>query len=38
VCLKTPKTEMQFYESTKVKFGDISERQIREYIKTGDPM
>ncbi|XP_012219916.1 dTTP/UTP pyrophosphatase [Linepithema humile] len=38
VCLKTPKIEMQFYESTKVKFGDISEKQIREYIKTGDPM
>ncbi|XP_012526127.1 dTTP/UTP pyrophosphatase [Monomorium pharaonis] len=38
VCLKTPKAEVQFYESAKVKFGDISERQIREYIKTGDPM
>ncbi|KAL6254409.1 uncharacterized protein LOC105423427 [Pogonomyrmex barbatus] len=38
VCLKTPKTDIQFYESVKVKFGDISERQIREYIKTGDPM
>ncbi|EZA57578.1 N-acetylserotonin O-methyltransferase-like protein [Ooceraea biroi] len=38
VCLKTPKTLIQFYESTKVKFGDISERQIREYIKTGEPM
>ncbi|KYN17454.1 PREDICTED: maf-like protein CTC_02076 isoform X2 [Trachymyrmex cornetzi] len=38
VCLKTPKTELQFYESAKVKFGDVSEKQIREYIKTGDPM
>ncbi|XP_011877880.1 PREDICTED: N-acetylserotonin O-methyltransferase-like protein [Vollenhovia emeryi] len=38
VCLKTPRTEVQFYESAKVKFGDVSERQIREYIKTGDPM
>ncbi|KAH0956838.1 hypothetical protein HN011_011564 [Eciton burchellii] len=38
VCLKTPKIQVQFYESAKVKFGDISERQIREYIKTGDPM
>ncbi|XP_032669803.1 dTTP/UTP pyrophosphatase isoform X2 [Odontomachus brunneus] len=38
VCLKTPQSQVQFYESTKVKFGDISEKQIREYIKTGDPM
>lgn len=38
VCLKTPKVELKFYESAKVKFGDVSERQIREYIKTGDPM
>ncbi|XP_012057751.1 PREDICTED: N-acetylserotonin O-methyltransferase-like protein [Atta cephalotes] len=38
VCLKTPKTELQFYESAKVKFGDVSEKQIREYVKTGDPM
>lgn len=38
VCLKTPKTELQFYESAKVKFGDVSERQIKEYIETGDPM
>ncbi|XP_018399102.1 PREDICTED: N-acetylserotonin O-methyltransferase-like protein isoform X2 [Cyphomyrmex costatus] len=35
VCLKTPKSELQFYEAAKVKFGDISEKQIREYIKTG---
>lgn len=38
VCLKTPKTEVQFYEATKVKIGDVSEAQIREYIKTGDPL
>lgn len=38
VCLKTSKAELQFYESAKVKFGDVSERQIKEYIKTGDPM
>ncbi|KAL6436050.1 hypothetical protein ACFW04_005691 [Cataglyphis niger] len=38
VCLKTPKVELKFYESANVKFGDVSERQIREYIKTGDPM
>lgn len=38
VCLKTPKVECKFYESAKVKFGDVSERQIRDYIKTGDPM
>ncbi|XP_014473835.1 PREDICTED: maf-like protein CTC_02076 [Dinoponera quadriceps] len=38
VCLKTPKSQIQFYESAKVKFGDISEKQIREYIKTGDSM
>ncbi|XP_020283736.1 uncharacterized protein LOC109854733 isoform X2 [Pseudomyrmex gracilis] len=38
VCLKTPKTEVQFYEATKVKIGDVSEAQIRQYIKTGDPL
>ncbi|EFN85032.1 uncharacterized protein LOC105182700 [Harpegnathos saltator] len=38
VYLKTSKSQVQFYESAKVKFGDISEKQIREYIKTGDPM
>lgn len=38
VCLKTPKVELKFHESAKVKFGDVSERQIREYINTGDPM
>ncbi|XP_070161139.1 dTTP/UTP pyrophosphatase [Polyergus mexicanus] len=38
VCLKTPKIELKFYESANVKFGDVSERQIREYIRTGDPM
>ncbi|KAL0121503.1 hypothetical protein PUN28_006782 [Cardiocondyla obscurior] len=38
VCLKTPTTQFQFYESAKVNFGDVSEKQIREYIKTGDPM
>lgn len=40
VCLKMPKVEkeLKFYESAKVKFGDVSERQIREYVKTGDSM
>ncbi|XP_071575163.1 dTTP/UTP pyrophosphatase [Temnothorax nylanderi] len=38
VCLKTPKAELQFHESARVKFGDVSERQIRDYIKTGDSM
>ncbi|XP_076295344.1 dTTP/UTP pyrophosphatase [Lasioglossum baleicum] len=37
VCLKTPKTELNFYESTKVKFGDISPVQIDAYIKSGEP-
>ncbi|XP_076651503.1 dTTP/UTP pyrophosphatase [Halictus rubicundus] len=37
VCLRTPKTEMNFYESTKVKFGDISTEQIEAYIKSGEP-
>ncbi|XP_060818444.1 probable bifunctional dTTP/UTP pyrophosphatase/methyltransferase protein [Bombus pascuorum] len=38
VCLKTPKKEVNFYESTKVKFGDISEEQIWAYIKSGEPL
>lgn len=38
VCLKTPNKEVSFYESTKVKFGDISETQIRDYVKTGEPL
>ena len=38
VCLKTPKQEVNFYESTKVKFGDISEEQIWTYIKSGEPL
>ncbi|XP_029663336.1 uncharacterized protein LOC115235580 [Formica exsecta] len=38
VYLKTPKVELKFYEFATVKFGDVSEKQIREYIKTGDPM
>ncbi|XP_003393659.1 dTTP/UTP pyrophosphatase [Bombus terrestris] len=38
VCLKTPKKEVNFYESTKVKFGDISEKQIWAYIKSGEPL
>ncbi|XP_071863210.1 dTTP/UTP pyrophosphatase [Bombus fervidus] len=38
VCLKTPKEEVNFYESTKVKFGDISEEQIWAYIKSGEPL
>nr|XP_050855695.1 dTTP/UTP pyrophosphatase isoform X2 [Vespula vulgaris] len=36
VCLKTPKKEVTFYTSTKVKFGDLSEDQIKAYIKTGE--
>lgn len=36
VCLKTPKKEVNFHTSTKVKFGDLSEDQIRAYIKTGE--
>ncbi|CAD1480137.1 unnamed protein product, partial [Heterotrigona itama] len=38
VCLKTPKKEVNFYESTKVKFGDISEEQIWTYIKSGESL
>ncbi|XP_016908059.1 probable bifunctional dTTP/UTP pyrophosphatase/methyltransferase protein isoform X2 [Apis cerana] len=38
VCLKTSKKEVNFYESTKVKFGDISEEQIWTYIKSGEPL
>ncbi|XP_050582578.1 dTTP/UTP pyrophosphatase [Bombus affinis] len=38
VCLKTPEKEVNFYESTKVKFGDISEKQIWAYIKSGEPL
>ncbi|XP_054000898.1 dTTP/UTP pyrophosphatase [Hylaeus anthracinus] len=38
VCLKTPKKEINFYESAKVKFGDISKEQIQMYIQSGEPM
>ncbi|XP_026666456.1 uncharacterized protein LOC108632706 isoform X2 [Ceratina calcarata] len=38
VCLKTPNKEVNFYELTKVKFGDISEEQIWTYIKTKEPL
>ncbi|CAL7933823.1 unnamed protein product [Xylocopa violacea] len=38
VCLKTPNKEVNFYESAKVKFGDISEEQIWTYIKSGEPL
>ncbi|CAK9818651.1 Probable bifunctional dTTP/UTP pyrophosphatase/methyltransferase protein [Anthophora plagiata] len=38
MCLKTPKTEVNFYESTKVKFGDISKEQIEAYVKSGEPL
>ena len=38
VCLKTPKTEIKFYETTEVKFGDLSETQIQAYIQTGEPL
>ncbi|XP_031839535.1 dTTP/UTP pyrophosphatase [Nomia melanderi] len=37
VCLKTPKTEKNFYQSTKVTFGNISAEQIETYIKSGEP-
>ena len=36
VCLKTLNTEVKYYNSTKVKFGDLSEAQIRTYIKSGE--
>ncbi|KAK2579009.1 hypothetical protein KPH14_002804 [Odynerus spinipes] len=36
VCLRTPKKEVNFFESTKVKFGELSEAQIRAYVKTGE--
>ncbi|KAI4486874.1 hypothetical protein M0802_012260 [Mischocyttarus mexicanus] len=36
VCLKMPEKEVNFYTSTKVKFGDLSENQITEYIQTGE--
>ncbi|XP_076766057.1 dTTP/UTP pyrophosphatase [Xylocopa sonorina] len=38
VCLKTPNKEVNFYESAKVKFGDISEEQIWTYIKSGESL
>ncbi|XP_033228498.1 dTTP/UTP pyrophosphatase [Belonocnema kinseyi] len=38
VCLKTRKTEIKFYESAEVKFGDLSEDQIKAYIRTGEPL
>ncbi|XP_076636627.1 dTTP/UTP pyrophosphatase [Colletes latitarsis] len=38
VCLKTPKTEVNFYDSAIVKFGDISKEQIEAYIQTGEPL
>ncbi|XP_017792732.1 PREDICTED: maf-like protein aq_1718 [Habropoda laboriosa] len=38
VCLKTPEREVKFYESTIVKFGDISKEQIQAYVKSGEPL
>ena len=38
VCLKTPETEVNFYDSAKVKFGDISKEQIEAYIESGEPL
>lgn len=38
VCLKTPKTEVNFYDSAKVKFGNISKEQIEAYVKSGEPL
>ncbi|XP_043260735.1 dTTP/UTP pyrophosphatase [Colletes gigas] len=38
VCLKTPKAEVNFYDSAIVKFGDISKEQIETYIQTGEPL
>ncbi|XP_057320799.1 dTTP/UTP pyrophosphatase isoform X1 [Microplitis mediator] len=38
VCLKTLDKEIKFYESAKVKVGDITREQIEAYVKTGEPM
>ncbi|XP_014210783.1 uncharacterized protein LOC106641069 [Copidosoma floridanum] len=38
VCLKTPKKEVKFWDSTEVKFGNISEDQIRAYVDTEEPL
>lgn len=37
VCLKTSKREVKFCESTEVYFGEVTEDQIRAYVKTGEP-
>ncbi|XP_001608096.1 dTTP/UTP pyrophosphatase [Nasonia vitripennis] len=38
VCLKTPKKELKFWESTEVTFGHVTEQQIRAYVETGEPL
>lgn len=38
VCLKTPTKEVTFYETTDVKFGNLTKTQIDAYIKTGEPL
>ncbi|XP_012286552.1 uncharacterized protein LOC105703049 [Orussus abietinus] len=38
VCLKTPTTEIKFFNSSKVRLGDVSEEQISAYVKTCEPL
>ena len=38
VCLKTSTKCVRFIEKTKVSFGRVSERLIRDYVATGDCM
>ncbi|KAK0174779.1 hypothetical protein PV327_010509 [Microctonus hyperodae] len=40
VCIKSisAKKDIKYYESTQVKFGDVTNDQIWTYIKTGEPL
>ena len=38
VCIKTPKGEDCFSVTTTVVFREISEKEIEEYVATGEPM
>ncbi|XP_034941601.1 dTTP/UTP pyrophosphatase [Chelonus insularis] len=38
ICLKTPDQEITFHQDAKVKIGDITQEQIKAYIKTGEPL
>ncbi|KAK6623327.1 hypothetical protein RUM43_009179 [Polyplax serrata] len=38
VCIRTPNKVVTFSEGTKVYFGDITDKVIEAYVKSGDPL